>query len=683
MCSYCANDHATRGIPAGRSGVSRPPSARSAVDLGGDVGRAVDRRAGDEHVRTGLRDAADRVARDARRPPGSTSSPPDASIAARARRIFGSMPSMNDWPPNPGSTVITSTMSNSGSRSSSGSTGDAGRSAIPARDAARPQLAGQPHGRLRRLGVERHGRRAGRRVLGRPAVGVLDHQVHVERHRRDLRRSAHDRQAEREVGHEVVVHDVDVHEVGGRDRLEVALEVDEVGGQDARVDQRRHPASRRGRSGRAAQQRQVHRVGAVHVRPQLDVGAVVVAGRRRRPARCPRTTARASIGSTSTPARPAATQRVLDDELRLDQVRRARHVGDDAAGAHRPQRRDQQVALQRAQRRPGRRACGASAPPDADAARRARCTARRPSPGRRRRARRCRPCARRRSARPRPRRRAPRAAPARPAGCGAAAPRWRRSGRRAPPRRPRAAPPCRRGRRTGRASARRGRRAVPRSARARPAGCPRPAPRRGRRGRSAAPPGRRRPGRPPSARARRACDAVASSSTTSSVAARPGRATRVTRGATLSATSSASISSAERPLPTSASRSARTTHSGWLWTTASARELVVAGRVGDPLLPLLGRLAADRAQDRVDELGRARCPAARGRGPTVSETAACGGHPHAEQLVRAEPQHVERRAGRCWSTATAGGQRDDRVVPALQPQRAVGELGGERRVAAA
>ena len=97
------------------------------------------------------------------------------------------------------------------------------------------------------------------------------------------------------------------------------------------------------------------------------------------------------------------------------------------------------------------------------------------------------------------------------------------------------------------------------------------------------------------------------------------------------------------------------------------------------LLPHVERLAADRAQDRVDEL--------RGPGAQLLAGEADGlgdrgvrGHPHAEQLVRAEPQDVE--DGRVDLVGRAGGgQRDDRVVPALQPQRAVGELGGERGVA--
>ena len=53
-------------------------------------------------------------------------------MAARARRIFGSVRSRNAWPPKPGSTVMISSMSSSPSMSRYGSTGVPGRSAMPA-----------------------------------------------------------------------------------------------------------------------------------------------------------------------------------------------------------------------------------------------------------------------------------------------------------------------------------------------------------------------------------------------------------------------------------------------------------------------------------------------------------------------------------------------------------------------
>ena len=51
----------------------------------------------------------------------------------RARRSFGSTMSRKGWPPKPGSTVISSSMSTSGSRSAYGSTAVPGLTASPAR----------------------------------------------------------------------------------------------------------------------------------------------------------------------------------------------------------------------------------------------------------------------------------------------------------------------------------------------------------------------------------------------------------------------------------------------------------------------------------------------------------------------------------------------------------------------
>ena len=71
------------------------------------------------------------------------------------------------------------------------------------------------------------------------AIGLLDHQVHVERPRGDALDRAHDRRADRDVRDEVAVHHVDVNEVGaaalgGRD---VAAERGEVGGENRGRDQ--------------------------------------------------------------------------------------------------------------------------------------------------------------------------------------------------------------------------------------------------------------------------------------------------------------------------------------------------------------------------------------------------------------------------------------------------------------
>ena len=65
---------------------------------------------------------------------------------------------------------------------------------------------------------------------------IFEYEVAVERDRRDLEQRLDDRQPEREVGDEVVVHDVDVRPVGVGDPLQLPLEVGEVGGQDRGAD---------------------------------------------------------------------------------------------------------------------------------------------------------------------------------------------------------------------------------------------------------------------------------------------------------------------------------------------------------------------------------------------------------------------------------------------------------------
>ena len=85
-------------------------------------------------------------------------------------------------------------------------------------------------------GLEVEGDRCGAElgVLRRPAVGVGDHQVHVERNRAGRLDALDHLRPEGQVGHEVVVHDIHVHEVRGGDAGEVGLHVHEVRGEHAR-----------------------------------------------------------------------------------------------------------------------------------------------------------------------------------------------------------------------------------------------------------------------------------------------------------------------------------------------------------------------------------------------------------------------------------------------------------------
>jgi hypothetical protein len=104
--------------------------------------------------------------------------------------------------------------------------------------------AQRPHRRLRGLSVDGHAARSGLRERRRVPVRVLDHEVAVDRQSRVLQQRLDDRQAEREVRHEVVVHDVDVQPVGGAVNGRGLLgEPGEVRGQDAGRDLNGHMCS--------------------------------------------------------------------------------------------------------------------------------------------------------------------------------------------------------------------------------------------------------------------------------------------------------------------------------------------------------------------------------------------------------------------------------------------------------
>jgi hypothetical protein len=122
-----------------------------------------------------------------------------------------------------------------------------GRARVDAEAGARP---GGPDGPerpdrgLRGFGVDGDAPRPGFRVGGGIPVGVLDHQMAVDRQHGMLEQRLDDRQAEGEVRDEVVVHDVDVKPVGGfLDGLRFVGEPCEVGGQDAGRDLNGHDSS--------------------------------------------------------------------------------------------------------------------------------------------------------------------------------------------------------------------------------------------------------------------------------------------------------------------------------------------------------------------------------------------------------------------------------------------------------
>ncbi len=87
--------------------------------------------------------------------------------------------------------------------------------------------------------MDGHVRRAPLCVAGGPAVRIVDHQMAVERDGGDRAQGGHRVRRERQVGDEVVVHDIDVQPVGMTlDRTRGVGDPPEIGGQQARVDLR-------------------------------------------------------------------------------------------------------------------------------------------------------------------------------------------------------------------------------------------------------------------------------------------------------------------------------------------------------------------------------------------------------------------------------------------------------------
>ena len=161
---------------------------------------------------------------------------PEPSTAARARRIFGSITSRNAWPPKPGSTVMISSMSSSESMSRYGSTGVAGRSAMP---------AFAPRARSSRASLMGASDASTWNVTElRPASAYCGAQRSTlaiirwasKRDGADLLQPFHYRQADGQIRHKVVVHNIHVHGIGVADAGELGLEVDEVGREDAGVN---------------------------------------------------------------------------------------------------------------------------------------------------------------------------------------------------------------------------------------------------------------------------------------------------------------------------------------------------------------------------------------------------------------------------------------------------------------
>ena len=84
------------------------------------------------------------------------------------------------------------------------------------------------------LDVDRHHVGAGVDERLEVAIGLHDHQVHVERQRRGLAERFHHRHANGDVRHEVPVHHVDVNLIGAATRRgrDFGAEVREVRGEN-------------------------------------------------------------------------------------------------------------------------------------------------------------------------------------------------------------------------------------------------------------------------------------------------------------------------------------------------------------------------------------------------------------------------------------------------------------------
>ena len=159
---------------------------------------------------------------------------------------------MNFWPPQPGLTDMQSSTSASRAASRSAAVGVAGLSVAPA---VMPSSWISPSvwcrcGQVSTCTV--HESAPGLRELGQLALGLLDHEVHVDRaaalvHEVGERR--HDARAERDHGHEMPVHHVDVERArAGVEQLDdLAAERAEVGREDRRQHQCLRRASSRNR----------------------------------------------------------------------------------------------------------------------------------------------------------------------------------------------------------------------------------------------------------------------------------------------------------------------------------------------------------------------------------------------------------------------------------------------------
>ena len=139
---------------------------------------------------------------------------PARSSSARTSGPFDSLRGMKVCPPKPGLTDMTSTKSTSPAISSSAPTGVDGIEHDAGLDAERLDGVDGAMQMRQHFDVHRHHRGARLHERVDVAIRVRDHQVDVERHLGDPLERLHDRRADRDVRHEMAVHDVDVNQIG-------------------------------------------------------------------------------------------------------------------------------------------------------------------------------------------------------------------------------------------------------------------------------------------------------------------------------------------------------------------------------------------------------------------------------------------------------------------------------------
>ena len=193
-----------------------------------------DRRPGHENPRAGGDDTRSRVDVDAAVDLDRRGRVAGEIEQRRTSRTFSSLRGMNVWPPKPGLTDITSTKSTSPAMASSEP--DRGRRVEDDARLGAERLDGvhRPMEMGQHLDVHGNHRRAGLHERLDVAIGLVDHQVDVERDPGDALERADDRRPDGDVRHEMAVHDVDMNEVGAAAlrRGDGVAERGEVGRQD-------------------------------------------------------------------------------------------------------------------------------------------------------------------------------------------------------------------------------------------------------------------------------------------------------------------------------------------------------------------------------------------------------------------------------------------------------------------